>query len=123
MKQRTSNPNTPNYKNYGARGITVCKRWLDSFSDFLADMGPKPSRRHTIERNETDGNYEPDNCYWALPIVQSNNKRNNKVLEFNGERKTATEWARAFKIRPGTLFMRLRKSNWSVERALTTPVK
>lgn len=75
MRSRCKNPKTINYKYYGARGIEVCKRWMDSFENFLADMGNKPSAAHSIERRDNDGNYEPDNCDWILMAEQATNKR------------------------------------------------
>jgi hypothetical protein len=75
LKQRCLNPNTINYDNYGARGITVCDRWLNSFENFYADMGPKPTPEHSIDRIDNDGNYEPGNCRWALQSIQTHNTR------------------------------------------------
>ena len=74
MKNRCLNPKVPKYKDYGARGITVCKRWLDSFASFIADMGERPAHL-TLDRINNDGNYEPGNCRWATAKQQVNNRR------------------------------------------------
>jgi len=122
IKARCSNPNRPDYERYGGRGINVCQRWAESFENFLADMGPKPSPKHTIERKDVNGNYEPSNCVWATSTEQMNNKRNNVIIEFNDRRQTMANWAREAGIQLGTLHFRL-KSGWSVPDALTTPVR
>ena len=74
MIQRCTNPRYPNYKNYGARGITVCQRWRESFEAFLADMGNRPSGL-TLDRKDNDGHYEPGNCRWADALTQVRNRR------------------------------------------------
>jgi hypothetical protein len=79
MKTRCLNPAHVSYPEYGGRGITFCQRWND-FSLFLQDMGARPSKRHSIERIETDGNYEPENCYWATPKQQAANRRKTKKM-------------------------------------------
>lgn len=75
MKQRCHNPNNSKYSYYGGRGITVCERWRDSFEAFLADMGERPTPKHTIDRKDNDGHYCPDNCVWATRMQQTHNRR------------------------------------------------
>lgn len=75
MKQRCNDPAAQNYPWYGALGVRVCERWINSFADFLADMGAKPSSEHSIDRIDPFGNYEPGNCRWATRAEQSANKR------------------------------------------------
>lgn len=75
MIRRCYSANNPAYKYYGGRGIAVCARWLESFPNFVADMGPRPSAKHSIDRINNDGNYEPGNCRWATASEQARNKR------------------------------------------------
>jgi hypothetical protein len=83
MKQRCSNPNDPAYKDYGARGITVCSRWVESYEAFMVDMGTRPAG-WSIERIENNGNYEPTNCKWAPMSVQQRNRRGNVLVALYG---------------------------------------
>lgn len=120
--QRCTNLNNPNYKNYGGRGITICKRWL-KFENFLADMGRRPSSKHTIERKDNEGPYSSSNCKWATRMEQGNNKRNNRLITHDGQTRTLSEWARTTGIQGRTLGMRLDSLGWSVEKTLTTPTR
>lgn len=86
MKDRCNNPNNDSYKYYGERGISVCERWLHSFEAFYADMGPRPSRGHSIDRIDVNGNYEPGNCRWATKQEQARNRRNNVIIGFGGRK-------------------------------------
>jgi len=79
IKNRCYNENCSHYRYYGGRGIQVCARWRDSFANFYSDMGPRPSPRHTIDRIDNDGDYEPDNCRWATYDQQSQNRTSTKL--------------------------------------------
>jgi hypothetical protein len=123
-KSRCFNPRNPAWPDYGGRGITMCERWRNSFEAFLADVGPRPSRAHSIDRYpNNDGNYEPGNVRWTLSRGQNNNRRNTRYVESNGERRTIADLARQVGILTVTLHNRLVRDGWSVERALTTPVR
>lgn len=102
---------------YGGRGIKVCERWSD-FEAFLADMGERPPGT-SIERDDVNGNYCPQNCRWATDEEQANNRRSTRYVEFDGMKKSLAQWAREIGVKPGTLRFRLERG-WSVERALTT---
>lgn len=119
MRQRCVNPRHKSFKDYGARGISVCAEWR-KFKGFLADMGQRPTPRHTLERKDRRGNYEPGNCEWANWITQANNRSSNSFLEFNGKCQTKSMWARELGISRGLITDRL-DLGWSVEKTLTRP--
>lgn len=121
MRQRCNDKNCASYKDYGARGISVAEEWND-FSTFLADMGNRPSRAYSIERRNNHLGYSKSNCYWALKEDQNRNKRNNINLEFMGLRLPLRTWAIKVGLRPGTLYSRIKRYGWSIERALTQGV-
>lgn len=85
------------YPTYGGRGITMCDRWMNSFENFLADMGERPPGM-TIERRDVDGPYSPDNCVWATPLEQTRNRRNTISIEYQGATKTLGEWCDELKL-------------------------
>ena len=123
MIQRCTNPRTKSWPRYGERGIVVCDRWRESFVAFYEDMGPRPGPEYSIDRIDNDGNYEPGNCRWATKKQQGRNKRNNRIVVFNGQTKTLAEWAQEMRTSPSTLHIRLERRGWSVEKTLTTPVR
>lgn len=122
IKARCYNINNPRYIDYGGRGITVCDTWLNDFTIFYRDMGPRPSSKHSIERKDNNGNYCKDNCIWETSKNQARNKRNNVLLTYNNETKTTMEWAEQLNIPYNTLRRRIIRG-WSDEKALTTPVR
>jgi hypothetical protein len=103
MLTRCTNKNSSSYENYGGRGITVCDRWLNSFELFFEDVGHRLSLKHSIERINTNGNYEPNNVKWATSREQSRNKRNNRWIEYNGKRMIITDWASYFGVHHMTI--------------------
>jgi len=121
MRQRCHNPRSKSYANYGARGIYVCDRWRGSFEAFLADMGPRPSADHSIDRIDNSGPYSPENCRWATKETQANNCRSNHRVTYGGRTQTVTQWERELGFSPGTLFQRF-YAGWSTEEAMTRPV-
>lgn len=121
MKRRCSNKNDRAYKHYGDRGITVCARWLNSFEAFLRDVGNRPSSKHSIDRIDNNGNYEPGNVKWSTQKEQNNNTRRNHILIFDGQRHTIPEWSEITGIKSATIHSRIIQ-RWSIEKTLTTPI-
>jgi len=115
MRARCNNPNNTDFHLYGGRGISVCERWND-FSAFLCDMGERPDGM-SIDRINVDGDYTPENCRWADAKTQANNKRNNVVVEYCGEKLTLQEWEEKTGIKRETIQYRL-KAGWSLDDAL-----
>ena len=122
MLRRCSNPSSQSYNYYGGRGIIVCPEWLnfESFYEWAIDNGYNDTL--SIDRIDTNGNYEPKNVRFVSNKVQQNNKRNNHYIAYNGKTQTVAQWAEDLGINANTLYFRL-SSGWSPEEALTTPVR
>ncbi|WP_146119565.1 hypothetical protein [Phyllobacterium phragmitis] len=118
MLTRCTNPNDKSFLRYGARGITVCDRWRNSFEAFFSDVGPKPSLFHTIDRwPDCRGNYEPGNVRWATDAEQRRNKSNNVFVEIGGERLCLSDACRKFGVKRLTARSRLFDLGWTPEEA------
>ena len=111
MKQRCLNPNHESYERYGQRGITIDKRWVESFENFYNDVGDPPSDKHSLERKDNDGPYSPANCVWATSIEQQNNTRRNRVIEHDGRKLTVIQWARELGIPASTISRRFHRGH------------
>lgn len=121
MRSRCQRPGDSNYWRYGASGITVDQRW-DSFENFLRDMGPRPSKRHSIDRIDGTKGYGPDNCRWATPQLQQRNRCNNVILFYMNRGWNYHELASHIGMNAATLTTRISALKWPVERAVSTPV-
>lgn len=132
MKARCNPANKDKYyyRYWSGRGISVCDRWLKSYQNFLSDMGRAPSPKHSIDRINNNGNYEPLNCRWATRSEQNSNRREMPLrgrneygpkITYKGITKYTYDWAKEFKIKPYQVTKRI-KRGWSVEDALNTPI-
>ena len=120
MRKRCRDPEFKSYHLYGGKGIKVCERW-DNFENFLADMGPKPGPKYSIERLDGSKGYSPENCVWADWKTQARNRTNNHTLTFHGQTKTIMEWSE-IKGWPHTALYKRVQLGWSDERILSEPV-
>lgn len=116
MRERCNKPQTKNYNDYGGRGIKVCPEW-ESFDNFYKDMYPSYEETLSLDRTDVNGNYELKNCRWIPFELQNANRRNNRVIEYMGEKKTIAEWSRHLGINRTTLRMRLDVYGYSVKKA------
>lgn len=120
--ERCCNTKSSNYKTYGAKGITICKKWRDSFEEFLKDMGERPEGL-SIDRIDVSGNYEPNNCRWADAKTQARNRTNNRKITLGEKTLNLIEWSELSGIKPSTISKRIDKYGWSIEKALTEEPK
>jgi hypothetical protein len=121
MIRRCTQPTHVSYQDYGAKGIAVCARWVESFEAFLEDMGPCPDGM-TLDRRESSGNYEPNNCRWATAVEQANNRSNVRKIEIRGESLSLAQACRVTGINYETACGRVRRG-WTPERAVTEPLR
>lgn len=117
MKNRCTNPKDSGYKRYGGRGIEVCDDWLFSFEAFLADVGLKPSKKHSLGRMDNDGNYEPGNVQWETPLQQGGNNSRNRNFTVAGRTMCLSAWVRECGLVVNTVHRRLKRGQ-SIEEAL-----
>ena len=122
IKARCFNPNNKNYSDYGGRGIGVCDRWKNSFNNFFADMGMKPSPKHSIDRIDNNGDYSAKNCKWSTKAEQENNKRNNRLITIGCVTLNIAQWTKEMGFARTVILDRLRRG-WSEFDAVMTPVK
>lgn len=122
MLRRCYTTNVPEYGYYGGRGISVCDKWRHDYSAFLTDMGRRPSREHSIDRIDVNGNYEPGNCRWATRVQQANNKRCNVRISAFGRIQPLQMWLAETGVTDSAFRGRMQRG-WSIERALTAPTR
>lgn len=120
MKRRCTDPSDISYCRYGARGIKVCDRWLESFENFLADMGERPEG-FDLDRINNEGHYDPGNCRWISHKQNARNRSNNRLLTYQGITRTLAEWAEVTGL--GVALQGRIRNGWSVEDALTRPLR
>ena len=121
IKRRCYNKNEDNYSDYGGRGITMCEKWKNDFMAFYNDMGLRPSKDHSIDRKDVNGNYCKENCRWATSTEQANNRRNNRFYLHNGVSRTLAGWCRELNLKYSVVWERL-ELGWAFERAITEPI-
>lgn len=124
MKGRCFCKTRPDYKHYGGRGITLCKEWQDDFINFYSwamANGYNPNAKYgecTIDRINVNGNYEPENCRWVNEKIQQRNRRNNRLITYNGETHCLSEWAEIYNMRPALLSQRMKRDKKTFEQAI-----
>lgn len=123
MIKRCYHTNSNRYKYYGARGITVCDSWKDSFDNFYEDMGKRPSKEYSIDRIDVNGNYCKDNCKWSDKYEQINNTTRNVYYNYQGEKLTLAQICRKLDLPYKTMWNRIHNKGATLEDALIVPVR
>jgi hypothetical protein len=123
MKQRCYDLNGSEYKRYMVRGIEIYDEWIHDFQKFYEYIGKKPSKKHSIDRIDNNKGYFPGNVRWATINEQARNKRSNIIIEYKGEKKCITDWAKEINMNLWTLMARIKRNKWSIDRAIETPVR
>lgn len=118
IKKRCLNPKYKEFHLYGGRGITISARWAESFENFYADMGPRPSKSHSIDRKDNDGNYEPGNCRWATDVEQSHNSKQVRLVQYEGQLIPIRDLARKINRSYWTVYKLIARRGMPVEDAL-----
>jgi hypothetical protein len=121
-KSRCYNSNKNSFKNYGQRGIEMSPEWRDNPAKFIADMGPRPSSMHTLERLDNSGPYCKENCVWATRETQANNRRTNRLIMHNGECLTAAQWGKRIGGSRYLVSVRI-YMGWPEHLAISVPAK
>lgn len=120
MKKRCTSNKHKYFYNYGGRGIKICERW-SKFENFLNDMGERPSKDHSIDRIDNDGNYEPNNCRWSTRKEQARNRRNNINISYKGRTKILLDWCTELNMNYRLVKDRI-KNGWSIKDAFEAPI-
>lgn len=123
MIKRCTKEYHKSFQKYGGRGITVCDRWLNSFENFISDMGERPCEGYSLDRIDNDKGYSPENCRWTDKVTQQRNKGNNVVVTYNGRTKCLAEWAEITGLSWQALFYRIFTAKWDLEKVFNTPVE
>lgn len=125
MMSRCYNPNSKDYRNYGARGIVVCDSWVKNLVNFIDDIGRRPTPKHTLGRKDNNGNYEPSNCEWQTRTKQARNRRTNRLtlsearevrMLYNHRGYSQRELAREFGVHQSTIWRIIHKTIWKENR-------
>jgi len=120
MRQRCFNPKKKSYEYYGGKGITVCDEWKDSFIAFYSHIVPRPSDKHSLDRIDVNGNYEPGNVRWATQLEQCNNTTVVRLVTIDGKTQSVSAWEKEMGLSKGQVKSR-ENAGWPTEEAILTP--